>query len=89
MNQEQKAKWERTRVKGMWRFILLNTVLFGGALLIGTSIFDYFTSSNGFRVENLYIKVPIYLVGGLVFGVVVWFFGEYKYKKGSGNTLLE
>jgi hypothetical protein len=88
MNQKQRAKWERTRAKGMWRFILLCTVLFGGALLISTSIFDYFTSFNGFRLQDLYFKLPIYLVGGLVFGVLVWFVGEYKYKKYSNNTSL-
>lgn len=89
MNEKQRAKWEQTRAKGMWRFIILNTVIFGGAMIIGTSIFDYFTGSNGFRFENLYIITPIYLVGGLAFGVIVWFFGEYKYKKSSGSTPLK
>ncbi len=87
MNQKQRAKWEQTRAKGMWRFILLNTVLFGGGLLIGTSIYDYFTSFNGFRFEDLYIKVPIYLIGGLVFGVAIWLIGEYRYKKVQATHL--
>lgn len=88
MNQKQRTKWERTRAKGMGRFILLSTVLFFSLMIIGTSIFDYLTRSNGFRFEDLYIKVPIYLISGLIFAVVVWFFSEYKYKKGSGNTSL-
>ncbi len=87
MNQEQRAKWEQTRAKGMWRFILLNTVLFSGGLLIGTSIYDHFTRTNGFWFEDLYFNVPIYLVGGLVFGVAIWLIGEYRYKKVQATHL--
>ncbi len=87
MNASQRAKWERTGGRGFWRFVLLYWVLlFGGTMIIVTSIFDYFTSHYGFRPENLKIRVPIWLLTGFVTGVIVWFYAEYKYKKISGNA---
>ena len=87
MNDKQRAKWKQTRARGMWRFILLNGILlFGSALIISTSIFDYFFSYNGLRLQDLYIKAPIYFISGLVFGLIVWFYGEYQYQKNSSNT---
>ena len=83
MNQKQRAQWEQTRAKGMWRFILLNMVLITSPMIIGTSIYDYFTSFNGFRFKDLYIKVPIYLVGSFVLGEITWLIAEYKYEKSS------
>ena len=83
MNQKQRAQWEQTRAKGMWRFIFLHIVLITSGLIIGTSIFDYFASFNGFRFKDLYIKVPIYLVSSFVLGVIVWLIAEYKYEKSS------
>lgn len=81
MNDKQKAKWELTRNAGMGRFVLLYMIVFGAALTAVTSVFDYFFSFNGFRLSDLYIKVPIYLVGGLITGLTVWYIGEYQYHK--------
>ncbi len=89
MNQKQRAKWEQTRAKGMWRFVLLYFVLFWGmAMIIVTSIFDYFTSSYGLRLEHLMIKVPIFALTGFLTGVIVWFYAEHKYKKSSSHASL-
>ena len=83
MNQKQRAQWEQTRAKGMTRFILLHIVLISSGMIIGTSIYDYFTSFNGFRFKDLYIKVPIYLVSSFVLGVIIWLIADYKYEKTS------
>lgn len=86
MNASQRAKWERTRAKGFWRFVLLWLLVFGGGMIITTSIFDYFFSSRGLRLEDMKIKVPIFLVTGFIGGVAGWFVSESRYKKSSGSA---
>lgn len=86
MNTSQKAKWERTRAKGFWRFVLLSGVVMSGAMIIAVAVFDYFTSPQGFTLEHLKIRVPIFLVGGFAAGAVIWFIGEYLHKKNFGSA---
>lgn len=84
MNQRQRAKWERTRVKGMWRFVLLYGVLFwGGLMIIATSVFSMIIGT--FVYNNLRFTVPVFLVSGLIFGLGVWLVGEYMYRKSPTN----
>ena len=87
MNDKQRAKWRLTRARGMWRFVLLYGIVLCVAMLIATSIFDYFTSFYGIRFQDLYIKVPIYLVSGMVSGLVIWFLAEYQYNKSNDRSL--
>lgn len=83
MNQKQKEQWERTRTKGMWRFVLLYGVLvWGGAMSITTWIIAMLVNGQ----DNVSIRVPIFLVSGIVFGLGCWFVGEYKYRKSSTNA---
>lgn len=86
MNQKQRAKWERTRARGLWRFVLLYGVIVSVFMIIVTSVFDYFSGPAGLQFEQLKIRVPIFLVSGLIGGIVVWFIGEYQYQKSSGNA---
>jgi hypothetical protein len=80
MNKKQKAKWEKLRTKGMWYFVLLYGVLWwGGFMIIATSTYDYFFGYRGFQFEDLRRTVPIYVIGGLVFGLVMWLIGESGY----------
>lgn len=73
MNQKQRANWEQTRAKGLWRFVLLYWVLgWGGVMIIATSLYS--------RV-SLSIIVPLYLVAGFVSGLSCWLVGEDKYRK--------
>ncbi len=75
MNQKQRAKWECTRAKGMWRFVLLYGVVgWGGVAIIATSTLIY-------GWNKLSFVAPIYLVAGFVFGLLCWFIGEYKYRR--------
>ena len=86
MKQKQRAKWELTRAKGMWRFVLLyGVLLWGGFMIIARAIFDFFFSRPRF-MDNLSIIVPTFLVAGFIFGLAVWFIGEYMYRKSSSNA---
>jgi prolipoprotein diacylglyceryltransferase len=84
MNEKQRAKWERTRAKGMFRFVVLYGVMFAVGLSFATSVFDYFTSSRGFQPEDLIFEIPIYLISGLITGTAIWLVAESQYKKNSG-----
>jgi hypothetical protein len=86
MNQKQRAKWERTRAKGMWHFVLLYGVLFwGGFMMIAMSAYRFFVRGLRF-LDELSFLVPIFLVAGFVFGLGCWLVGEYMYRKSSSNA---
>ena len=84
MNQKQRAKWERARSKGMWRFVLLYGVLvFGGFTIITASVYSMIIGS--FAYDNLRFTVPIFFVSGFVFGLALWLVGEYMYRQSASN----
>lgn len=83
MNQKERARWERTRAKGMWRFVMLYGVLIWGGT---TSIVTWIIVTLIIGRDNLSIRVPFFLVSGFVFGLVCWLVGEYRYRKSSANT---
>jgi hypothetical protein len=67
----------------VWRFVLLYGVLiWGGAMCITTSLLAIILSGR----DNLFIRVPIFLASGFIFGLGCWFYGEYMYRKNSGNA---
>ena len=85
MNQKQKAKWKRTRSKGMWHFVLLYGVLvFAGLMIITTSVYSMLIGT--FAYNNLKLAVPAFLIGGFVFGLALWLVGEYMYRQSSSNA---
>ena len=84
MNQKQKEKWERTRSKGMWRFVLFYGVLiFAGVMIITTSVYSMLIGT--FAYNNLKLTVPAFLISGFVFGLALWLVGEYMYRQSSSN----
>lgn len=83
MNQKQRENWERTKAKGMWRFVLLIAVCFCIILTLTMSLYDYFRGSAGFAFENLYFQIPFNLFLGLIAGLIFWFIAEKKYQKSS------
>lgn len=86
MNKKQRAIWERTRAKGMWRFVLLyGVLLWGGLMIVVRSVFDFFVSSPRL-LDNLTVHVPIFVVAGFIFGLAMWLIAEHKYRKSSGSA---
>ncbi len=90
MNEKQKAKWEKTRAEGKWRFVLLHGVVsFGVTMIVCTGLmkqllaYFHITSSGSleyFWQDLLTIYVPIFLVGGLLMGVSFWRESENNYR---------
>ena len=75
------AKWEKIRKGGLLRFVLLWGVLFWG---LGTAILYSLFMSLVAHVDFLGI-LPISLIafpiGGIFFGLTVWWLSERKYKQ--------
>lgn len=86
MKQQQTSKWEETRARGMWRFLLVWTLLLGGAMIAATGIFDYFVKDSRPVLENMKIRAPILLVSAFVGGLALWFLSEWRYKKSDSDT---
>lgn len=86
MNQRQTSKWEQTRARGMWRFVLLWTVMLGVAMIIATAMFDYFVSGSRPVLENMRIRVPIFLLSAFVSGLTLWFVSEWRYRKNDSDA---
>lgn len=55
MKAEQKEKWEKTRQKGQFRFILTKTIFFG---LVGTFFYILLVD---YALDLLFSDAPIYL----------------------------
>jgi hypothetical protein len=84
MNEKQRAKWERTRTKGMARFVAVYAVALTIALSVTMSVFDYFVDFRGFQPWKLKIEIPIFLICGILGGVAMWAVAERQYRKPSG-----
>jgi hypothetical protein len=78
------ARWERIKQCGFWRFILTRGIfgygLPGGILF---SVFDLCSSKP--LPFPWYLSVPLilglWLIGGLVFGVLMWFITMRSYSR--------
>ena len=86
MNHKQRAKWEKVRAGGMWRYVLIYGVLYwGGVMIVGTSIYNFFFRPYRFSLNELKFSVPVFLVGGLLFGLFGWLVSEHQYRKDPGH----
>ncbi len=91
MNQIQKAKWERTRAKGKWRFVLLRGIIgFGVVMIVITGLMDHLLayfhitsdiSLKYFWQDLLTIRAPFLLLGGVVIGLIAWRRKESEYQE--------
>jgi hypothetical protein len=81
MNAAQRANWEQIKAKGFWHFVLLYFVVFvGGSGIIGLTLYDYFFSRTGFSLEKLMINSVSALIAAFVFGTLLWFINERRYR---------
>ena len=79
-------KWERTRSKGKWNFVLKYGVLFWG---LGTAVLFSLFIPMVSRTESFLGILPFALVvfpiGGIVLGVAAWHLSEKAYHKQKPN----
>lgn len=80
----RRAWWERKRAKGMFRYVLWVTVMFGGWMIVCTSLIDYHRYHD-FRLERLVFPTVFYPIVGFFAGIIGWLDNERKYNSGNGD----
>jgi hypothetical protein len=80
MDQHERDKWKSMRTKGMAHFILINGVVkMGGALFLVVSVAGNILLRRQWLAEELVSEATVCLIGGLVFGIVLWLINEMRY----------
>lgn len=81
MKEEYKAQWEKIRSIGKWRYILLLGSWMGMFVTILSPIIEYLIFESSFDLISLLIRLPLNLIGGIVFGYLMWKFSENRYNR--------
>jgi len=72
--------WERLRKKGLFKFILIHgMLLWGGGMALFMNLYFVFRLNYPWT-PTLYFVTPIFLLGGLVFGFLLWQILEKRYQ---------
>jgi hypothetical protein len=78
-------RWARVSAKGAWftfLYCMAMGLLWGIFMLATTSLLDLYFDGY-FRIQSLRIKLPIYVIGSLIMGLVFWVIRpkEAKFRK--------
>jgi len=74
--QERLERWEQTRAKGKVRFVIRATLIWGGTMIVGISLANYFLH-RGF--SQILFTVIYFLVAGPIVALVSWWHNEGEY----------
>jgi hypothetical protein len=74
-------RWGLIREKGKARYILVYGVLFWGIPMLVFMSFITNPFTNGLFSAAALIHCIVWLIGGLVYGFVMWHYSEYKFTK--------
>lgn len=85
MKDSEAAEWRITRRKGACRYIFFSGILEYGLFLACINIFVIpIAKGTGFSdvlsLKSLF-QLIISLLGGALFGLILWSFNEHRYKK--------
>jgi hypothetical protein len=84
MKQKRKELWENIRAIGKSRYIFLVGGLWAGLFIILTTLVELWPDGEFINFRSFLIKTVVsYLFGGFLFGLIMWLYGEYAYKKGA------
>ncbi|WP_048767573.1 hypothetical protein [Oligella urethralis] len=83
----QASKWETTRAKGFWRFVLVDGALFWG---LGTAILfaliTWLRSDSAEEIRMLPLAFILFPLGGILWGATMWWlFERMSKRKTSGQ----
>lgn len=84
MSTEQRKfeKWERTRSKGKWNFIIKYGVVFWGLLTaVLCSLFISLVLRKASFFEILPLSLVLFPIGGIAWGLAMWNYTEKIYHK--------
>ena len=75
--QQWTEQWARIRERGMWRYIIVHGLLgFGLPFTIGIELLNAFSGDQPFTVVVFALRA---IIGGLVFGFIMWRWNERRY----------
>lgn len=69
------ARWERTRVKGKARFVVRVSLIWAGAMIVSTSLYDYY-----FHGAMEIPKIIYFSIAGPIVGLVSWWISEGEFQ---------
>ena len=73
-------QWERLRRKGKMKYILIHGLLLWGApMAVIMNLYFHYKTETPWLPAAYYIT-PVFLVGGLIFGLIMWNFLEKRYQ---------
>lgn len=75
------ARWERTRAKGKWSYVVLNAVWYG----LGISIFQLIADVTANVIDFSPSLILINFGLGFLFGFVGWSVNESRYREAHGK----
>src|ERR1035437_380160 len=83
------AHYEKVKQGGFWRFVFLRGVLgWGLSCGVGMSILALVgvLPLPGQRLRFLPVVIGIFMVGGLVWGLAMWFFTMWQYSRARRSS---
>jgi hypothetical protein len=75
--QRQLESWQHKRAKGKARYILWVTIMWGGWMVIATSLASYFFDGS-FQIRLS--EIIIFSTGGFFLALLTWFDNEINYQ---------
>lgn len=80
--------WEVSRSKGRWHYIFFSGVLMWGVpMFLALTVFS--RQADRHTVPGLIIGAIACSIGGVLFGALVWFFSERRYKRLTARATRE
>ena len=79
----QLKNWERKRQKGIWKYIAINGSIFMAVFILYRVGSDYFFDelpSDFLSLNYIFKQLVSTSIGGLVYGLITWYFNETSYK---------
>lgn len=81
MKERELAAWQQAQEQGLAKFVVMNGVLSWGLPML--IIIGYFNNvlGEGATVASVLIHCAIWFAAGGLFGLVLWYVSDYRYKK--------
>ncbi len=87
MKQNRKELWKNMRAIGKYRYIFLVGGFWAGLVIILTTLMELWPEGEFINFVPFLLKTIVYyLLGGYLFGLFMWIYGEYTYKKGINKS---
>ena len=81
LNSRQALRWEKTRAKGKFRFMLVNgSIMWGGFMILFLNAIHLFILHDPAELTYFITSLIVWPLGGLLFGLLTWNKTEASYQ---------